>query len=64
MITTFYKLRVLRDKAEALLPKWRNQGWEPTVVRLDGVLCIVTLDLVTDKQADPTQHKGIVGVLT
>lgn len=58
----YYRLTVLRAYAEALLPKWRNQGWEPTIVSVLTDTCIVTLDMVTDKNTDPTQYRGVVFV--
>lgn len=57
---TYYKLSVLRTEAERLIHQWRNQGWEPTIITVYEVSCVVILDMVTDKNTDPTNHRGVL----
>jgi len=58
-----YKLMILTSSAEKLFKRWTNQGWDPTVASSNKVTTIVWLDLVTDKNTDPTALPGVVRIL-
>lgn len=60
---TSYKLMVRTKFVDDLFTRWKNMGWTPTCIKQTRIISVVYLDMVVDKNTDPTALPGVLKIL-